>query len=287
MRRTLATAGLLALALAVLGASVPAHAGGWDSLRFRRDHYLVGEVARARTEFFAGELEDSGPLDGRTYYAYLLPSSRDELFGMIDAPTVPPNAIRLGVLEVEGPLTKPDGYPYGLASLAFTVPDVPSGDYAIGFCDDPCTYETVGWLAWGFIRIVHTPLEGRLLLRLGRAESQADALQRQLRDAERRTSEVAERLGANLHATQMALRTSASGEDVSAPAEPRTVPSAPAGGSPWWIGAPVGAVLGAIAGAAATTVLSPRRTRRRDPGPPRPGAGDHRERVPEREPVGL
>jgi hypothetical protein len=283
MRRSLVTASLLSLALAVLGSSVPARAGGWDTLRFRRDHYLVGEVARARAEFFAGALKDSGPLDGRTYNAYLLPSSGSEVFGMIFAPRIPAGAVPLGALQVEGPFTKAGGYPYGIASLDFTVPDVPSGDYAIGFCDDPCTHGTVGWLAWGYLRIVHTPLEGRLLRARDRAQARADALRRDLRDAERATAAVANRLATKLHAVRMALRV---GTPV--PGEPaRAVnqdPSARSRGRALWPDALVWILGGAVAGGVIAHVLGRRRARRRDV-TPAPGSHVAREREPE--PAGV
>lgn len=104
----------------------------------------------------------AGPLDGRAYYAYLLPQSATQAgFGMIDAPTIPEGSIRLGVLVISAPFD-PKRYEgqYARASLTFTVPDVPTGDYAIGFCDDPCQHGYVGWLAWGSIRIVHTARGG-------------------------------------------------------------------------------------------------------------------------------
>ncbi len=286
MRRSLVTASLLSLALAVLGASVPARAGGWDTLRFRRDHYLVGEVARARTEFFAGALEDSGPLDGRTYNAYLLPSSGSEVFGMIFAPRIPAGAVPLGALQVEGPFTKAGGYPYGIASLDFTVPDVPSGDYAIGFCDDPCTHGTVGWLAWGYLRIVHTPLEGRLLRARDRAQARAAALRRDLRDAERATAAVATDLTARLHAARMAMRVGlpVTGEPARTAAEDRVAAAGAGGQASRWPDALVGILLGAAAGGLIAHVLDRRRTRRRDVAP---APGSHAAREREREPAGV
>jgi hypothetical protein len=191
--------------LVLLLPAAPAGAGGWDSLNFPKREYLVGEVASVRSQFFAGELEGSGPLDGRTYHAYLLVRSRDELFGMIDAPTIPPGAIELGSVDVAGPILAADGYPYADASLSFTVPDVPSGTYAIGFCDEPCTYSTIGWLAWGQIRIVHTRYEGTLLHRLDRDVMQDYRLRLMVRRAERAAEEAAEQLD-RVRADLVALR---------------------------------------------------------------------------------
>ena len=176
----------LILGLVTLG-PVPASAGGWDSLHFDEDHYVVGEVAVAKNLFFAGELEGAGPLDGRTYHAYLLPRRVTQSgFGTIDAPTIPEGSIRLGALEISGPFV-PDGYEgmYGRASLTFTVPEVPTGDYAIGFCDDPCEHDYVGWLAWGWIRIVHTEREGTLLAEIDHKDIEVSRTRYELRKTER------------------------------------------------------------------------------------------------------
>lgn len=171
--------------------------GGWDSLDFRRDHYLVGEVAEATGLFYTGALEGSGPIDGRTYHAYLLPGSATESgFGMIDPPAIPKGAIRLGALEID-PSVDPAHYegPYARATLSFVVPDVPSGDYAIGFCDDPCEHGYVGWLAWGSIRIVHTEQEGALMAALDRAETERWRIRTDLRRAERNLDGLSAELG--------------------------------------------------------------------------------------------
>jgi hypothetical protein len=234
-----------------------AGAGGWDSLDFPERQYLVGEVASVRSQFFAGALEGSGPLDGRTYHAYLLPRSRDELFGMIDAPTIPPGAIRLGALDVSGPVVAADGYPYAVAALSFTVPDVPSGTYAIGFCDDPCTYSTIGWLAWGRIRIVHTRYEGVLLRRLDRDLMQDYRLRTVARRAERASEEAAGELD-RVRAELLALRQGT--VEATTPMELRVTTSATPNATPsessvtWWI-----ALLGCLLGLAAGVAIGRRR----------------------------
>ncbi|HZD17093.1 MAG TPA: hypothetical protein VE669_03020 [Actinomycetota bacterium] len=186
-RRILMPALTVAIALA---SATPAHAGGWDSLTFPRDHYLAGEVAFVSEEFFAGALKGTGSLDAGPYHAYLLPRTRDRGFGMIEPPNVPAGAIDLGLLSVSGPFVADDGYRYGRATLSFVVPDVPTGGYAIGFCDDPCTHSTIGWLAWGTITIVHTRYEAVLLRQLGRARNQASVLGRELRRSDHAIAEL-------------------------------------------------------------------------------------------------
>ena len=62
MRRTLSL--LVLVGLITLAPASSANAGGWDSLVFPDDHYLVGEVATTTQWFFAGELRGAGPLEG-------------------------------------------------------------------------------------------------------------------------------------------------------------------------------------------------------------------------------
>jgi hypothetical protein len=237
--------------LALLLPAAPAEGGGWDSLNFPRRQYLVGEVASVRSRFFAGELEGSGPLDGRTYHAYLLTRSRGEMFGMIDAPTIPRGAVDLGAVGVSGPIVA-DGFRSGVASLSFTVPDVPSGTYAIGFCDVPCTYSTIGWLAWGQIRIVHTPYEGTLLHRLDRDLMHDYRVRMDLRRAERDVEGLREEL-TDVRDELRALRSGA--VEATTPTELRSAAPVARTAGPsessvtWWIAA-LACVLGLLAGAA-------------------------------------
>ncbi|HSJ50681.1 MAG TPA: hypothetical protein VLA90_05275 [Actinomycetota bacterium] len=219
-----------------------------------RGAHIVGDEVSTRTRFFAEELEGSGPLDGRRYYAYLLTDSRGESFAMIDPPSIPTGAIRLGTVSVSGPVTDGDGYPYGVATLTFTVPDVPSGDYSVGFCDDPCTHSTIGWLAWGRVRIVHTPFEGQLLERLDRVAARSSRFEFQLRRSERALEK------ANAEIDQLAGLWG-----LSRPAPPVVEPlPGPAIGSvetrvietsvTWWV-----AVLAAVAGLGLGITLTRRR----------------------------
>jgi hypothetical protein len=190
MRRTLSL--VLLVGLITLAPASSANAGGWDSLVFPDDHYVVGEVATTTQWFFAGELRGAGPLDGRLYHAYLLPrSATDGGFGMITPPTIPAGAIDLGTLDIAALLERP-GYkgPFGRATLTFTVPEVPTGQYSIGFCDDPCEHGYVGWLAWATITIVHTEEEGRLLASLGRMDRQTWKLRSDLRRVERASKDL-------------------------------------------------------------------------------------------------
>jgi hypothetical protein len=243
---------LFALTLVALAVAIPspATAGGWDGLDFPKDHYLVGGPPASTTgSFYVGELEGSGPIDGRTYFAYLLPRKATESgFGMIDPPEIPEGAIRLGTLEITGPI-EIERYvgPYARASLAFTIPDVPTGDYAIGFCDDPCVHGTVGWLAWGRIRIVHTEAEGRFLSQLDRQEIRSYRMRSDLRQATRGLED----LTTEIDDVRAKLRLERA--DATTPSE-RTITVQAKGdrrGAMWLIAALfVGLVVGAAAGVA-------------------------------------
>jgi hypothetical protein len=242
---------LLALMLVALCLAVPApaSAGGWDSLEFPKDHYLVGGPASTTGSFYVGELEGAGPIDGRAYYAYLLPRKATQSgFGMIDPPEIPEGAIRLGTLEITGPI-KIERYvgPYARGSLEFTIPHVPTGDYAIGFCDDPCVHGTVGWLAWGRIRIVHTEAEGRFLSQLDRQEIRSYRMRSDLRQATRRLEDLTTEIDdvrAMLHLERA---------DATTPSERTlTVQAKDDGRGAMWLiaGFIVGLVVGAAAGVA-------------------------------------
>jgi hypothetical protein len=201
--------------LTSLPALVPATAataGGWDSLHFPDDHYLVGEVASTTQLFYAARLKGMGELDGGPYYAYLLPpgDTNSMGLGMIDPPNIPRGALRLGAIDVSGPFHRAGyGGPYGRASLRFTVPDVPTGRYSIGFCDDPCRHGYIGWMAWASITIVHTEDEARLLAALDRRAGEMRQLRSKLRRSERLGGELEDQissLGAEVRERTMSLR---------------------------------------------------------------------------------
>lgn len=226
------------VALGSLIAFVPAtasSAGGWDSLRFPNDHYLIGEVASTTQLFYAADLRGAGELDAGPYYAYLLTLGAKSSMGlgMIDPPNIPAGAIRLGTVDVSGPIHRP-GYkgPYGRATLTFPVPEVPTGRYSIGFCDDPCRHGSIGWMAWASITIVHTEAEGRMLAALDDRSKQM----MRLRDELRRADGVQERLESSIASLGARLRESTIALQVAgtrlASARPATTSGAPL--ITWW-----------------------------------------------------
>lgn len=133
--------------------AAPARAGGtW--LEFDRDAYAPGETARAQALVGHGQL---GWVHDGPFYAYLAESHQ-----------VPSEVgIPLGnlVLEEQSPTTV-------LVTLEFRVPDVAAGEYAVIYCNDPCT-EGLGDLIGGSLTVVasgtlpETGLSGTALLALG------------------------------------------------------------------------------------------------------------------------
>ena len=242
-RRMLAVSILATIIVGLSGDA--ASAGGWDSLNFPRDHYLTGDVAEVRGRFFAGELKGTGELTAGPYYAYLLPGRGWGSWEMIQPPAIPKGSIQLGTLQIDGPTVR-DGYRYGVASLTFAVPDVPSGRYAIGFCDDPCVHASVGWLGMGWITIVHTPFEAALLDRLDRHRTERWRLRNQARRAVRMSTELRE----GLIRTRSALR-EAQLAPVPIPASvpvPRAASPDPTRSLSWWWPAILTLAIGALVG---------------------------------------
>ena len=130
MRRLL---GFVVFVLLVV-AAVPAWAGGsW--LRFDREAYAPGEIAQAEARPGHGQL---GWVDDGPFYAYLtdslaVPAEEGIPLGelLLDEETV--NSVRV--------------------TIEFVVPDVPPGEYAVVYCNNPCT-EGLGDLIGGVLNVV-------------------------------------------------------------------------------------------------------------------------------------
>jgi hypothetical protein len=149
-RRGVAIGAAVVACLAMAG---PASAGGsW--IAPERPTYVPGDIGLVRGSFSSGSLE--GRLADGPYYAYLLTRNV-----WIQRHRVPPAAIRLGVLEIAR--TSSHGFS---ARVEFVVPNVESGMYHIGYCNDPCTVDGIGDLAGSEPFAVAATREGsRLVLR--------------------------------------------------------------------------------------------------------------------------
>jgi hypothetical protein len=148
----------VALAAILLAIVVPnaATAGGMSSFDFDRDYYVAGERAVGDTMFWISG-KDRHLLD-RTFYAYLVPGRE-----WIEPPRIPAGAVPLGPVTLGG-----------LARISFTVPDVAPGGYTVGICDRPCRHALVGDLVGGWITVVGSQEEARLLPVIDRLRSRLD-----------------------------------------------------------------------------------------------------------------
>ena len=176
MRRIVAVVVISLGSLALLPSA--AGAGGADWFEFKRPYYAPGEAAVGRTRvWFASEGRARMATRGR-FVAYLLPRDR-----WLRPPGVPAAAISLGPVI----FSSPDGTT-AVATLDFTVPEVPDGDWTIGVCNVPCTKAAIGGLYGGSIRIASSPamaatlhLEDRLHLTRQMARHDSRRMERQLR----------------------------------------------------------------------------------------------------------
>jgi hypothetical protein len=119
---------------------VPAHAGGTDWV-FDAAAYRPGERASAWAPIDRTLVRRKGYADRRVvYYAFAMPWSSLGAERVADDGTLPTDAVRLGRVRLERGLPTdtlrvgPDHF-----ALAFTVPELPVGRYALLECNVPCT----------------------------------------------------------------------------------------------------------------------------------------------------
>jgi hypothetical protein len=206
-----------------------------------------GQVVTAHTSF-SPRIAGLGGIDDGPYVAYLLPGSK-----YVGPGSVPPKAIALGQLEIV------QGRFSSVARIRFTVPTVPTGEYTMSLCNDPCTVDGLGDIVGGWLRIAQTTKEGRLVSRLEDVKRDRAGLNHALLAADERAQDLRSRV-------QEAARTNQGlrGEVVQLEAELRSADPAPPGARPmieWWA-----AALVALALLALTTFVI--RSRSGRPGPP-------------------
>jgi hypothetical protein len=176
------TAVVLAAAIAWIAVPGTGQAGGMAWFKFDQPYYLAGDRAVGQTVFWIPR-KDVKLLD-RTFYAYLIPKRR-----WIEPPRIPAGAIPLGPISLGG-----------LARVSFTVPEVAPGGYTVGICDRPCRHSYVGDLGGGWITVVSSREEARLLPVIDRVQARLDRIhwnarqkaQKNLRRDTALRSEVAE-----------------------------------------------------------------------------------------------
>lgn len=170
--RCIRPAAVLAVALPLTLLSVSSASAGGSWFMPPGDAYVVGDPAGARTPFGSGQLE--GKVSDGPFTVYLVPANRAI---PSDGGSTPPWAIPLGELRIT------EGSNYGMvASISFTVPDVPAGSYRLDYCNVPCTVDGIGDLATaGSFAIGSTLTEAHLGAAVDRLELKVESLERHTR----------------------------------------------------------------------------------------------------------
>jgi hypothetical protein len=166
VRRTLTLVVLVAL-VSLVPASSASAGGSW--IYPDRGAYVPGDLARLHGGFspngaYVGTIAD-GP-----YIAYLLPQGTS-----IERTKVPPSAISLGELRIVR------AHYETRAIVTFSVPDIPTGWYHVGYCNDPCTVDGIGDLigSWRFV-VAPTRLEGKHIVQIDRLENRIASVARKV-----------------------------------------------------------------------------------------------------------
>jgi len=138
------------LSLAILGllllAADPAGAGG-SSFEFDRATYHPGDPAFAWSTLYLPDSTDDGP-----YGAWLAPVD-----AAMASPGIPPDAVYVGDITMhDGPYEPSNVISPRHARIAFTVPDLPPGEYTIVNCNWPCTAPITD-ITWGGTMVVAGP----------------------------------------------------------------------------------------------------------------------------------
>jgi hypothetical protein len=224
-RRFLVTA--IAGAL-LLMAPTDAIANGGSYLEFDQTHYLPGDAGVATT-YVSVPRGKTGLFDRGPFYLFAVPE------GMLrEGRPIPASAIRVGTFTVE----KEKGSSYELRA-EFTAPEITSGSYFMGLCDDPCTTAGFREPLFGSISIVATRREGELLTQLGALQGKLFGVKREARRAERRLDRVRDELATQLtFGTSERERMSAQIEQLETKlAAAQAEPSSRTPFDPWVVGA--------------------------------------------------
>jgi hypothetical protein len=137
-----------------------------------------GQVLTAHTSF-SPNIAGLGGIDDGPYVVYLNPGST-----YVRPGSVPPTAITLGQLEIVRKRFST------VARITFTVPSVPTGEYTMSLCNDPCTVDGLGDIVGGWLRITQTTKEGRLIARLVDVKRDRSALNHAVKEADVQAQEL-------------------------------------------------------------------------------------------------
>jgi hypothetical protein len=165
---------------ATLLAGAPARAGGsWFA---PDDPYQgIGDSVLIRETFGSGAYQ--GRVSDGPFYAYLIRANQ-----RFDRPgPVPPSAVPLGPITIRHAT---GNYCCWVASLRFTVPNVPKGQYVVTYCNDPCTVEGVGDLEGTSFWIGETADDARIAARLHELTMKREVARRQISRLEEKLADM-------------------------------------------------------------------------------------------------
>jgi hypothetical protein len=172
-RRFLATT-LAGALLLVTPADATANGGAY--LEFDQTHYLPGDAGVATTYVSVPRkkvhLFDRGP-----FYLFAVPNG----MSLVEGQPIPSGSIRLGTFTVE----EEKNASYELRA-EFTAPQIESGYYSMGLCNDPCTIAGFREPLSGSVSVVATRREAELLTQTERLRNKLFGVRREARRAERR-----------------------------------------------------------------------------------------------------
>ncbi len=151
--RTLRAVASLSLVLAgALVASTDHATAGGSTWKLDRESYEVGDRVTGWAPIAWEHNPDLGTPEDGPYFAWIARVGGE--FGSGTEARLPERAVRVAELEVSLDWYDAGGVKFGPhhARLAFTVPELPQGQYQIWHCNEPCT-TTLGDLTWGGFRI--------------------------------------------------------------------------------------------------------------------------------------
>ena len=164
-----------------------AAANGGAYLEFDRTYYVAGDEGHAAT-YVSLPARKEHLLDEGPFHVFALPRGAS----LREGHPISPTAIRLGTLAV---IEEDESYEL---ETDFIVPDLDTGWYEIGVCNDPCTISGFRESLGGSLAIVETRREAQLLSANDRLRGQLFGARREVRRAERRLANVEDELEAQL-----------------------------------------------------------------------------------------
>lgn len=180
------------LVSAIAGASLlatptGAAANGGSYIEFDQTHYVPGDAGVAST-YVSVPRRKAGLFDRGPFYLFAVPEGR-----LREGRRIPDSAIRLATFTIE----RERGRTYELRA-EFTAPELETGFYFLGLCNDPCTIAGFGDPLYGSVSIVQTRLEGMLLSKNGTLRARLSGMRLEAQKGERRLEQARSELDTHL-----------------------------------------------------------------------------------------